>query len=29
MVIRHNLLLLLNTGFSGNEFTESDISVYS
>ena len=29
MVIRHNLLLLLNTGFSGNEFIESGLSVYS
>jgi len=29
MVIRHNLLSLLNTGFSNNEFIESGLSVYS
>ena len=29
MVIRHNLLLLLNTEFNNNEFIESGLSVYS
>ena len=29
LVIRHNLLSLLNTGFSNNEFIESGLSVYS